>query len=274
MGGSSASSSTSSASPWWSAVLVSLFVSFTLDPMLSSVWKDTPSAWMRRRPLSTILDGQQRMMDWLHLKYDTILRWAFNPAYRKLWIPTWSFAERRVRRATIRNRGIVLWMAFFTLLAAFGLLAAGAVKSEFVPRVDEGWSSLRIQTPVGSSLPYTTAKAEQVEAVLREFRISSASPRTSGRNSAWFEIKLKPRDQRKRSQKEIDDAMRDRLKGRRRPRGEHRLEPPDPHLRAGPRHRRARPHLPGRGSRRSRRSRGPSTSRAASSPPAPRSTWW
>jgi hypothetical protein len=60
------------------------------------------------------------MMDWLHPEYDPILRWAFNPTYRKIWIPTYSFAER-VRRATIRNRGIVLWMAFATLLAAFGL---------------------------------------------------------------------------------------------------------------------------------------------------------
>jgi multidrug efflux pump subunit AcrB len=194
------------------AVLVSLFVSFTLDPMLSSVWKDPPSPWLQRGLLGRILGAQQRLMDWLHLKYDGILRWAFDPAHRKLWIPTWSFAQRRFRRATIRNRGIVLWIAFFTLLGAFGLLAAGAVKSEFVPRVDEGWTSLRIQTPVGSSLAYTTSKAEQVEAVLREFPDIERVSKSVWKNSSWFEIKLMPRDQRKRSQKEIDDALRERLK--------------------------------------------------------------
>jgi HAE1 family hydrophobic/amphiphilic exporter-1 len=146
------------------------------------------------------------------VKYDAILRWAFDPAHRKLWIPTWSFARRGFRRATIRNRGIVLWIAFFTLVAAFGLLAAGAVKSEFVPRVDEGWTSLRIQTPVGSSLAYTTSKAEQVEAVLREFPDIERVSKSVWKNSSWFEIKLKPREQRKRSQKEIDDALRERLK--------------------------------------------------------------
>ncbi len=33
------------------AVLVSLFVSFTLDPMLSSVWKDPPAERMKRLPV-------------------------------------------------------------------------------------------------------------------------------------------------------------------------------------------------------------------------------
>src|SRR6185436_1946806 len=97
------------------AVMVSLFVSFTLDPMLSSVWRDPPSAWMERGPLGWILRQQQRFMDWLHVKYDRILRWSFDPAHRKLWLPAFSFRERRFRRATIRNRGLVLWLAFFIL---------------------------------------------------------------------------------------------------------------------------------------------------------------
>ena len=192
-------------------------------------------------------------MDWLHVKYDGILRWAFDPAHRKLWIPTWSFAQRRFRRATIRNRGIVLWIAFFTLLGAFGLLAAGAVKSEFVPRVDEGWTSLRIQTPVGSSLAYTTSKAEQVEAVLREFPDIERVSKSVWKNSVVV------RDQAEAPRRAQALAEGDRRRAarpaeeRRRPRGEHRLEPPDPHLRAGARHQGARPHLPGRDRAGSRR---------------------
>jgi HAE1 family hydrophobic/amphiphilic exporter-1 len=194
------------------AVMVSLFVSFTLDPMLSSVWKDPPSKWMERGPLGWVLRQQQRFMDWLHLKYDAILRWAFKPDYRKLWIPTYSFKEGRIQRATIRNRGIVLWIALLTLVGAFGLLAAGAVKSEFVPQTDEGWTSLRIQTPVGSSLAYTTSKAEQVEAALREFPEIKRLSKSVWRNSAWFEIQLVPKKQRAKSQKQMDDQFRNRLK--------------------------------------------------------------
>jgi HAE1 family hydrophobic/amphiphilic exporter-1 len=170
------------------AVLVSLFVSFTLDPMLSSVWRDPPSRWLERGPLGAVLRAQQRMMDWLHLKYDRLLRWSFG------------------------HRKTVLAIAFATLLASFGMLAGGLVKSEFVPRVDEGWTSLRIQTPVGSSLAYTTAKAEQVEAALREFPEIQRVSKSVWKNSAWFEIKLKPRAARSRDQKAIDDALRERLK--------------------------------------------------------------
>jgi HAE1 family hydrophobic/amphiphilic exporter-1 len=194
------------------AVMVSLFVSFTLDPMLSSVWRDPPSAWMERGPLGWILARQQRFMDWLHARYDAILRWAFKPEPRELWLPALSFGPLRLRRATIRNRGIVLWIAFFILVASFGLLAVGAVKSEFVPQTDEGWTSLRIQTPVGSSLAYTTAKAEQVEAALKDFTEIRHLSKSIWRNSAWFEIQLKPKKDRKRSQKELDDEFRARLK--------------------------------------------------------------
>jgi HAE1 family hydrophobic/amphiphilic exporter-1 len=194
------------------AVMVSLFVSFTLDPMLSSVWRDPPSAWMARQPLRWLLGTQQRFMDWLHLAYGALLRWAFDPAPRPLPLPLYSLSQRRFRRATIRNRGLVLWLAFAALAASFGLLASGLVKSEFVPRTDEGWTSLRIQTPVGSSLAYTTAKAEQVEAALREVPEIERVSKSVWKNSAWLEIRLRDRKLRTRSQKDVDDVLRERLK--------------------------------------------------------------
>jgi multidrug efflux pump subunit AcrB len=52
------------------AVLVSLFVSFTLDPMLSSVWRDPPSTWMQKGPVAWVLGRQQRIIDWVHGHYD------------------------------------------------------------------------------------------------------------------------------------------------------------------------------------------------------------
>ena len=170
------------------AVMVSLFVSFTLDPMLSSVWRDPPAAWMERGPVGAVLRAQQRGMDWLHVKYDRLLRWS------------------------LRHRLAVLGIALATLGAAFALLATGLVKSEFQPRVDQGWTSLRIQTPVGSSLAYTVSKAEQVEAILREIPEVAYISKSVWRNSSWFEIKLKDRNQRTRSQKQVDDAIREQLK--------------------------------------------------------------
>ena len=204
------------------AVMVSLFVSFTLDPMLSSLWRDPPSGWMRRGPVRRLLDAQQRLMDWIHAKYDEVLRWAFRPEYRRTWVPKltvtgWArggFARGglRVERVRIRNKAIVLWIATLTLAASFGLVAAGLVKSEFVPQPDEGWTSLRIQTPVGSSLAYTVSKAEQVEAALKEFPEVKRLSKSVRRNSAWIEIQLVDKASRARTQKQMDDAFRERLK--------------------------------------------------------------
>ena len=57
------------------AVLVSLFVSFTLDPMLSSVWKDPPSARLKTLPvIGHAIRGTDRLMDALHALYGRAIR--------------------------------------------------------------------------------------------------------------------------------------------------------------------------------------------------------
>ncbi|MEQ1516671.1 MAG: efflux RND transporter permease subunit [Usitatibacteraceae bacterium] len=201
------------------AVLVSLFVSFTLDPMLSAVWEDSPSFVNRIKPIKWVLDKQIAMMEWLHATYDKILRWAFNPNYRRVWIPKISMSEslasgsRRNRLklswCTIRNRGIVLWIAAFTFFASFALVPF--LGSEFVPEADENWANASIQTPIGSSLNYTVGKAEQVEAALREFPEIKRVSRNVSKSSAWFGLELTDKETRSRSKKELDDAIRKRL---------------------------------------------------------------
>ena len=52
------------------AVLVSLFVSFTLDPMLSSVWHDPPGSRFRRVPwLGRFMDQVEHFIEWMHRVY-------------------------------------------------------------------------------------------------------------------------------------------------------------------------------------------------------------
>src|SRR5437016_14035112 len=49
------------------AVLVSLFVSFTLDPMLSSIWKDPPKNPLMRVPgVRHLMLGTDRVLDVMH----------------------------------------------------------------------------------------------------------------------------------------------------------------------------------------------------------------
>src|SRR5258707_6476435 len=59
------------------AVLVSLFVSFTLDPMLSSVWHDPPGSRFSRVPwLGRFMDRVERIVEWIHKVYGRLLEWA------------------------------------------------------------------------------------------------------------------------------------------------------------------------------------------------------
>src|SRR5262249_5708035 len=63
------------------AVMVSLFVSFTLDPMLSAVWRDPPEGARGLPVVGRLLRGFEHMMDRVHALYDRLLRWAL--AHRK-----------------------------------------------------------------------------------------------------------------------------------------------------------------------------------------------
>ncbi len=167
------------------AVLVSLIVSFTLDPMLSSIWHDPKSKWMDWKPLKYLLDKQQAGMDWLHLKYDGWLRW--------------SLARRKTTLA----------VAAATFFGSF--LIVPFIGSEFVPQEDNNWTSVQIQTPIGSSLTYTNTKAEQVESALKDFPEIKRVSKTVNKNNAWFELQLIDKETRKRTQKQLDDAIRSRL---------------------------------------------------------------
>ncbi|MFN7474363.1 MAG: efflux RND transporter permease subunit [Burkholderiales bacterium] len=167
------------------AVMVSLFVSFTLDPMLSSIWHDPKSRWMEKQPIKWLLDRQESLMDGLHRRYDIWLRWS------------------------LIHRKTTLGIAALTFVGSFFLYPF--IGSEFVPEEDDNWTSVQIQTPIGSSLAYTSTKAEQVETALRDFPEIKRISKTVNKNNAWFELQLVDKEARKLSQKQLDDMIRKRL---------------------------------------------------------------
>ena len=79
------------------------------------------------------------------------------------------------RWVRISNRGIVLWTAVLIFFGSFALLPF--IGKEFSPQVDESFISLRLNTPVGSSLEYTNAKVLEVEQALKRhaYNISLAA---------------------------------------------------------------------------------------------------
>jgi len=206
------------------AVLVSLFVSFTLDPMLSSVWHDPPGSRFRRVPwLGRFMETVEHGIEWVHVVYGRILEWALNREKRRIYVPVigifrairhFDVTQLKPRWATISHRGIVLWIAVLSFFASFAIVPL--VGTEFIPQSDEGFISLRLNTPVGSSLEYTDSKVQQVEAALKGFAdialVMTTVGTDQGRNYARVNLKLADRKDRSRTQKEIERALRAELK--------------------------------------------------------------
>jgi hydrophobe/amphiphile efflux-1 (HAE1) family protein len=174
------------------AVLVSLFVSFTLDPMLSSVWPDPVKNRFKYAPwLGRFMHWMEGGVDQLHVFYGKVLALALR--WRKLTL------------------------AFAFALFAGSLMLVPMIGGEMFPETDEGWINLRFKTPVGSSLEYNDSKVRQIEAALKAFpEIDSASVVVGtweGRNVSQVDLKLIDRKlHKRRSQKELEGLIRDRLK--------------------------------------------------------------
>ena len=182
------------------AVLISMFVSFTLDPMLSSVWHDPDAEGHGRakqrlttydRTIGRVTGWFDRSTERLAEAYQTILRWAL--------------AHRLV-----------------TLLAAVAIFVASIfmvplLGTEFVPKADFSETTVNFNTPVGSSLELTEAKARQVESIIREFpevKYTVATINTGaalGKIYASVYVRLVDRKDRSRNVDQMAAILRQRL---------------------------------------------------------------
>jgi hydrophobe/amphiphile efflux-1 (HAE1) family protein len=173
------------------AVLVSLFVSFTLDPMLSSVWPDPDKDRFKYLPwLGRLMARIEVGIEHVHGWYAKVLGFAL----------AW-------RKATL-----LLAVALF----AGSLALVPLIGGEFTPQVDEGFIQMKFKTPVGSSLAYSDAKLRQVEAALAEFKeiesMSTVVGSWDGRNYSEVNLKLTDVHQtHRRSQQEMEKVIRERL---------------------------------------------------------------
>ncbi len=203
------------------AVLVSLFVSFTLDPMLSAYWPDPKEGRFRRAPwLGRLMDKIESGIDAAHSIYDRLLRWALGD--RRYGIPGLAQLARRSRDGTaklphwasVSPRALMLLLAAFTFFSSFMILPL--VGSEFMPETDNGMVSMRVNTPLGSSLEYTNAKIRDVEDVLSKIEgvkhVVTQVGTDEGKNYARIMLRLTDlKDGPRPSQKDVEKTVRERL---------------------------------------------------------------
>ena len=173
------------------AVLISMFVSFTLDPMLSAHWveKHDPN----KKP-----NRVKRFFNWVSNKLDNLSHY-----YEKLL------------KLALHFRVITLLVAIASLFGALGL--SKLIGTEFVPVPDKGEIRIKFETPVDASLEYSQAKLLQVEQIIRqnpEVRntygiINGVTDR--GKNHISLRVTVTPRQQRKQTLNDLNNQFRQRL---------------------------------------------------------------
>jgi HAE1 family hydrophobic/amphiphilic exporter-1 len=174
------------------AVLVSLLVSFTLDPMLSSRWVDPDIARKGKRHLiARFLDRFNHWFDRTAEGYRRVIGWALD------------------------HRKTVLFLATVTFFAGLGVF--GALQTEFFPNYDQGEFQLNFKSAPEASMEETKNRLVVVQAALKEIPEVQHTYATIGagdtgtvRDASVF-IKLKERKDRKRKQEEIQRDLRDQI---------------------------------------------------------------
>lgn len=175
------------------AVLVSLFVSFSLDPMLSAYWPDPHVPEERKWWITRVLDRFNHRFNQLADRYREVIAWALDHRGAMVVIAVGSLVAaftlpargltgmlvvvaglvigvvaltRRGLPRAVRVVGALAGLAVAVLLPTH-VPAWGRVGAGFFPADDQSELNIAIETPPGSNLSYTTLKAEEVARIAR-----------------------------------------------------------------------------------------------------------
>jgi HAE1 family hydrophobic/amphiphilic exporter-1 len=135
------------------SVLVSLLISFTLDPMLSAYWGDPPGEHLKPKK-------------GISLKLQQFNAWFDNQADRYGNVIAWALHHRR-------------WMIAFAVVSFFAaiFLQYQFGGSSFLPKSDGKTLAIDVRTPASSNLDYSRLKLEAAAVMARSL------PETKATNS-------------------------------------------------------------------------------------------
>lgn len=176
-----------------SAVLISLLVSFSLDPMLSAYWADPHRAPSERGFITRTLDRFNAWFDRQADRYTKVIGWALD------------------------HRWWMISIAFATLVAAV-VLQASFGGFGFQPLSDNAELNVAVEAPPGSSLQYTTLRAEEVGRIVRAHKevlytyttVGSAAG-SGATDAATVYIRMVPKHQRSISQDAFSRVVRNEV---------------------------------------------------------------
>jgi HAE1 family hydrophobic/amphiphilic exporter-1 len=170
------------------SIAISLFVSFTLTPMLAS-------RWLRLDPRP----DHERRKNWLERLVD-----AFYRPIEGLYMKALAFS--------IDHRWVVV-LASLAALFSIGVIGK-RVPAGFLPKNDEAQFEIVVRTPEGTSMAATNIAAERIAREVRDWPEVSATMVTIGDNNtrtpnlAAIFVRLFPPDHRTLTQDQLQDKVR------------------------------------------------------------------
>ncbi len=169
------------------SVLVSLVISFTLDPMLSAYWGDPPDHHTApKKGISAVLARFNVWFDHQSDRYGNVIAWALH--------------HRR-------------WMGFIALASLVGAIALQVVAggTSFLPASDSGNLLIEVRTPPSSSVEYARLKMERAADVARTLPETKETNSNITASGGRIYIDIGKRNTRSRTAKDIAQDLREKI---------------------------------------------------------------
>ncbi|MFM9437198.1 hydrophobe/amphiphile efflux-1 (HAE1) family protein [Janthinobacterium sp. CG_23.3] len=169
------------------SVLVSLAISFTLDPMLSAYWGDPADHHTAPKTgLSKVLANFNDWFDRQADRYGNVIAWALH--------------HRR-------------WMALIAVTTFAGAIAMQATVggSSFLPASDQGFLMIDVRTPASSSLEYARLKMEKAAELARTLPETKDTNSRISASGGTIYVDIGRRQTRERSAKVVAVALREKM---------------------------------------------------------------
>ena len=169
------------------SVLVSLLISFTLDPMLSAYWGDPP-------------DHHLQPKTGLSLKLKQFNDWFDHQADRYGNVIAWALHHRR-------------WMIAFAIVSFFAaiFLQFKFGGSSFLPKEDGNTLAVDVRSPASSNLEYSRLKLEAAAVMARTLAETKATNSYVNPTGGRIYVDIGKSTERQRSAQDIATELRQRI---------------------------------------------------------------
>src|SRR5690348_15359132 len=222
------------------SVLVSLFVSFSLDPMLSAYWADPHRPENEKWWITKQLDRFNHWFNRQAQNYRKVIAWALDHRAAMIIIAAGAFFSSFVLPAkgltglaaaivgviiiayAFSRQGLEWWSrslialggAFVAVLLVMAATPVRTVGVGFFPEDDRAEMTIALETPPGSNLEYTRLKAEEAARIARSHKEVEYTYTTLGNSATGtvdegnIYVRLVPKTNRSRSAEEFANLLR------------------------------------------------------------------